>query len=172
MTGSGHICLKQERTQGMSTHVHVLLDNSGSMAGSRSRLAVSCCHALASACVPIKGLSVAVTAFNDAGSKCLVFPLLKPEQRLHANMQIRPEGGTSLAPALWWAMQQMLFVKKSKKILFITDEKWAIIGPMLAKVSTKIRGRKRKDNRLMFNTILWSMKTGAPWRDLHPEFGH
>src|SRR5699024_12245142 len=66
-----------------------------------SRLAVSCCHALASACVPIRGLSVAVTAFNDAGSKCLVFPLLKPEQRLHANMQIRPEGGTSLAPALW-----------------------------------------------------------------------
>lgn len=122
MTGSGHICLKQERTQGMSTHVHVLLDNSGSMAGSRSRLAVSCCHALASACVPIRGLSVAVTAFNDAGSKCLVFPLLKPEQRLHANMQIRPEGGTSLAPALWWAMQQMLFVRENRKILFIITD--------------------------------------------------
>lgn len=74
-------------------------------------------------------------------------------------MQIKTEGGgTSFAPALWWAMQQMLFVRKSKKILFITDEKWAIIGPMSTKVSTKIRGRKRKDNLLMFNTILWSMK--------------
>ena len=23
----------------------------------------------------------------------------------------------------------------------------------------------------MFNAILWIMKTGAPWRDLHPELG-
>ena len=53
----------------------------------------------------------------------------------------------------------------------ISDEKWAIIGPMLAKADTETRGRKRKDDRLIFNAILWSMKTGAPWRDLHPEFG-
>lgn len=53
----------------------------------------------------------------------------------------------------------------------ISDEKWAIIGPKLAKASTETRGRKRKDDRLMFNAILWLMKTGAPWRDLHPEFG-
>ncbi|WP_374044301.1 transposase [uncultured Bilophila sp.] len=53
----------------------------------------------------------------------------------------------------------------------ITDEKWAIIGPMLAKASTDPRGRKRKDDRLIFNTILWNMKIGAPWRGLHPEFG-
>ncbi len=53
----------------------------------------------------------------------------------------------------------------------IIDEKWAIIRPMLAKGSTENRGRKRKDSRLMFNAILWIMKTGAPWRDLHPEFG-
>jgi len=53
----------------------------------------------------------------------------------------------------------------------ISDEKWAIIGPMLAKTGTETRGRKRKDGRLMFNAILWIMETGAPWRDLHPEFG-
>ena len=53
----------------------------------------------------------------------------------------------------------------------ITDEKWAIIRPMLAKGSTENRGRKRKECRLRFNAILWIMKTGAPWRDLHPEFG-
>ena len=40
----------------------------------------------------------------------------------------------------------------------ITDEKWAIIGPMLAKASTDPRGRKRKDDHLMFNAILWIMK--------------
>lgn len=53
----------------------------------------------------------------------------------------------------------------------ISDEKWAIIGPLLAKDSAETRGRKPKDNRLMFNGILWILKTGAPWRDLHPEFG-
>lgn len=36
----------------------------------------------------------------------------------------------------------------------ITDEKWTIIGPMLAKVSTETRGRKHKDNLMMFNAIL------------------
>ena len=53
----------------------------------------------------------------------------------------------------------------------ISDENWAIIGPMLAKFSMETRGWKRKDDRLMFNAILWIMKTGAPWRDLHPELG-
>ena len=43
----------------------------------------------------------------------------------------------------------------------ISDEKWAIIGPMLAKADTETRGRKRKDDRLIFNAILWIMKTGA-----------
>ena len=53
----------------------------------------------------------------------------------------------------------------------ISDEKWAVIGPLLAKDSRETRGRKRKDDRLMFNGILWILKTGAPWRDLPPEFG-
>lgn len=53
----------------------------------------------------------------------------------------------------------------------ISDDKWAIIGAMLATSSSETRGRKRKDDRLMFNGILWILKTGAPWRDLHPEFG-
>ena len=44
----------------------------------------------------------------------------------------------------------------------ISDEKWAVIGPMLEKKKTETRGRKRKDDRLMFNGILWILKTGAP----------
>lgn len=53
----------------------------------------------------------------------------------------------------------------------ISDEKWAVISPMQAKNSTETRGRKRKDDRLMFNGILWIFKTDAPWRDLPSEFG-
>lgn len=53
----------------------------------------------------------------------------------------------------------------------ISDEKWTIISPLLSDNRTETRGRKRKDDRLMFNGILWILKTGAPWRDLPPEFG-
>ena len=35
----------------------------------------------------------------------------------------------------------------------ISDEKWAVIGPMLEKKKTETRGRKRKDDRLMFNFV-------------------
>jgi len=53
----------------------------------------------------------------------------------------------------------------------ISDAKWAIIGPLLARKRKDPRGRKPKDDRLMFNGILWVLKTGAPWRDLPSEFG-
>lgn len=53
----------------------------------------------------------------------------------------------------------------------ISDEKWMVIEPFLRSQNTETRGRKPKDNRLMFNGILWIMKTGAPWRDIPKEFG-
>ncbi|WP_367274925.1 transposase [uncultured Desulfovibrio sp.] len=37
------------------------------------------------------------------------------------------------------------------------------------KKKTETRGRKRKDDSLMFNGILWILKTGTPWRDLPAE---
>lgn len=53
----------------------------------------------------------------------------------------------------------------------ISDEKWLMIAPVLATPRSDPRGRKSNDDRLMFNGILWIMKTGAPWRDLPIEFG-
>lgn len=35
----------------------------------------------------------------------------------------------------------------------ISDEKYAIIGLMLTKAGTETRGRKRKDDHLMFNIL-------------------
>ena len=57
----------------------------------------------------------------------------------------------------------------------ISDEKWAIIEPLLAKNSTETRGRKRKDDRLMFNSILWCSVAGftsefGPWKTVHKRF--
>lgn len=32
-------------------------------------------------------------------------------------------------------------------------------------------GRPAADNRLFINAVFWILRTGAPWRDLPPDFG-
>jgi transposase len=34
------------------------------------------------------------------------------------------------------------------------------------------KGRAGEDNRLFVDAVLWVLRTGSPWRDLHPEFGN
>ncbi len=52
----------------------------------------------------------------------------------------------------------------------ISDEKWALLEPMLL-------GRKgswggiAKDNRQFINAVFWILRTGSPWRDLPEEYG-
>ena len=52
----------------------------------------------------------------------------------------------------------------------ISDRIWQLIEPYLP-------GRKGLwggiacDNRLFINAVLWILRTGAPWRDLPPEYG-
>lgn len=50
----------------------------------------------------------------------------------------------------------------------ISDEQWNQIEKLIPKAKT---GRPPKDNRLMFNAILWMARTGAPWRDLPEYYG-
>lgn len=33
-------------------------------------------------------------------------------------------------------------------------------------------GASAKDNRLFLEAIFWRVRTGSPWRDLPPAFGH
>jgi transposase len=57
---------------------------------------------------------------------------------------------------------------KNRKML--TDTQWHRIETLLPSQQGK-QGRPRKDNRLVIEGILWSLRTGAPWRDLPEKFG-
>src|SRR6267154_4451001 len=53
----------------------------------------------------------------------------------------------------------------------LTDAQWAKMEPLcLGKPSDP--GRSGKDNRLFVEAVLWIARTGSPWRDLPPSFGH
>ena len=49
-----------------------------------------------------------------------------------------------------------------------SDAQWRLIEPLLPKQK---RGGKWNDHRLMFDGILWVLRTGAPWRDLPERYG-
>ncbi len=54
----------------------------------------------------------------------------------------------------------------------INDEVWKQIAPHLSGMKRDPRGAKNStSDRTIFNGLMWLMTTGAPWRDLPPEFG-
>lgn len=52
----------------------------------------------------------------------------------------------------------------------ISDKVWAVIDPLLPGRKGG-RGRAAEDNRRFINAVFWILRTGAPWRDLPPEYG-
>ncbi|MGX1626859.1 IS5 family transposase [Streptomyces albidoflavus] len=50
----------------------------------------------------------------------------------------------------------------------VTDQAWAVIGPLL--VPPRM-GRPVRDRRQVLNGILWKLSTGAAWRDLPERYG-
>ena len=52
----------------------------------------------------------------------------------------------------------------------ISDRVWRVLEPHLpGKVGSV--GRPSSDNRLFINAVFWILRTGAPWRDLPPDYG-
>jgi transposase len=53
----------------------------------------------------------------------------------------------------------------------LSDWQWARIENLVpGKKGDK--GRAGEDNRLFVDAVLWVLRTGSPWRDMHPEFGN
>lgn len=117
--------------RGANTAVHVLLDCSYSMRGTKIKLAVQAAYALALALTRIKGVSLAISAFPggqryfrdmDSPGWQTVMPLISWHDKLHARFDVPCQGGTPLAEALWWVLQDMQFVRESRKIILIVSD--------------------------------------------------
>ena len=52
----------------------------------------------------------------------------------------------------------------------LTDRAWEIISPYLPG-KLHDRGGTAKDNRQFINAVMWTLRTGSPWRDLPSEYG-
>ena len=53
----------------------------------------------------------------------------------------------------------------------LTDRQWRRIERLVpGKKGDK--GRAGDDNRRFVDAVLWVLRTGSPWRDLHPELGN
>ena len=50
----------------------------------------------------------------------------------------------------------------------LTESEWARLAPLLP---PRKAGKRRKDDRLVIDGILWKLATGAPWRDLPERYG-
>ena len=53
----------------------------------------------------------------------------------------------------------------------LTDEEWNRIAPLLPPENSGKQGRPQKCSRTILNGIVWIARSGAPWRDLPPEYG-
>ena len=52
----------------------------------------------------------------------------------------------------------------------ISDKLWDLLKEHLPSGQGKV-GRRAADNRTFINVVLWILRTGAPWRDLSPDYG-
>jgi transposase len=52
----------------------------------------------------------------------------------------------------------------------LDDSTWAILEPLLPGRKGSWGGVAR-DNRTFVNAVFWILRTGAPWRDLPPDYG-
>jgi transposase len=50
----------------------------------------------------------------------------------------------------------------------LSDAQWRLIEPLMPR---QARGGKWNDHRVVFDGILWVLRTGAPWRDLPERYG-
>jgi len=70
-----------------------------------------------------------------------------------------------------WEKIGGIFMSKIIHQHHITDKAWALIEPYMLGQKGQWGGIA-EDNRRFINAVLWILSTGAPWRNLPPEYGN
>lgn len=52
----------------------------------------------------------------------------------------------------------------------LTDDEWALVGPLLPAERGRW-ARPAQDNRRFLNGMLYVLRVGCPWRDMHERYG-
>lgn len=122
-TANPRVFRREDNLPGQNSAVHILLDCSGSMCGEPIQLARQACYAVAKALEPIKGVNAAVTAFPAIAEGWRgVKPLVRHGEKVSNQFGVEGTGGTPLAPALWWVMQNLYAQKEERKIVIILTD--------------------------------------------------
>ena len=53
----------------------------------------------------------------------------------------------------------------------VTDAQWAILEPTILASIGSWGGSNAGDNRVFINGVFWILRSGAPWRDMPPQYG-
>ena len=122
--GQQKVFRREGRARAVHTAVHILLDTSGSMGGTSLDLALQACYALTYALQGIPHVQSAVTAFPGLGKDDTVLPILLHGKRLSPQTPfgLGATGNTPLAPALLWALQNMLRVQEDRRIVLVLTD--------------------------------------------------
>ena len=60
----------------------------------------------------------------------------------------------------------------------MNEQRFVVLDVLLLRLGSHLPGKvsdagaTAKDNRLFLEAVLWRVRTGSPWRDLPPAFGH
>ena len=53
----------------------------------------------------------------------------------------------------------------------LTDRQWELLASAIVKILGTWGGSNAGDNQVFINGCFWILRTGAPWRDLPPQYG-
>lgn len=122
--GDGRVFQGKTQKRGVKTGVHLLVDTSISMKeDARMVHAWQAAAAMALALANVKGVSLGCTAFPHAGVQTMVAPVLRHGAALDLeDFTLAPNGGTPLAPALWWVAGTMARLDVDRRIIVIVTD--------------------------------------------------
>jgi transposase len=70
------------------------------------------------------------------------------------------------------AAMQTPLEKDDPPIWRVDDDLWVLLEPVLKSDNPRTKpGRPRRDDRAIFDGLIWLARTGAPWSQLPREFG-